>query len=64
MFEELSIKEVENVEGGSVWKYIGAAGQIAFGAYEVYTGFGAADGTKKIYIGATSIAMGIITALS
>ena len=64
MFEELSIKEVENVEGGSVWKYIGAAGQIAFGVYEVYTGFGAADGAKNMYIGGATIAMGIITALS
>lgn len=64
MFEELSIKEIENVEGGSIWKYIGAAGAVAFGVYEVYTGVGAADGMKNIYEGGVIIATGIITLVS
>lgn len=61
---ELSIEELEYIDGGSIWKYIGALGTIGFGAYEVYTGVGAADGAINIYAGTATIVMGVIELFS
>lgn len=63
-FYELSIEELEAIDGGSVWKYICAIGAIGFGIYEVSTGVGAADGAKNIVTGVTAIGGGILQLFS
>lgn len=61
---ELSNDELVEIEGGSIWKYIGAIGAIGFGAFEVYTGVGTADGAKNIATGALTIGVGIYSLIN
>ena len=44
---------------GSFWKYVGAAGSIGFGIYEISTGVGVPDGTRRIFVGGCGIAGGL-----
>lgn len=62
-FCELSNSELEEIEGGSIWKYIGAIGTIGFGAFEIYTGVGSADGAKNIATGVCTLGMGVYSLL-
>jgi hypothetical protein len=63
-FCELTGEQLQDIEGGSIWKYIGAVGAIGFGIYEVSTGVGAPDGAKNIFIGVTTIGGGLFTLFS
>ena len=57
---ELTIEELENINGGSVWKYIGAVGTIGFGLYEISTGIGAVDGWRRVVGGSATVVGGLI----
>lgn len=61
---ELSNDELVEIEGGSIWKYIGAIGAMGFGAFEIYTGVGTADGAKNITKGVLTIGVGIYSLIN
>ncbi len=63
-FIELSNEELLYVDGGSIWKYIGAFGMIGFGAYQVSTGVGVVNGGKNIFSGVCVIGTGIYGLIS
>lgn len=58
-FEGLDSTELHYIDAGSFWKYVGAAGSIGYGIYEISTGVGAPDGARRIFIGACGIAGGL-----
>lgn len=61
----LAIEEqLQDIEGGSIWKYIGALGAIGFGIYEVSTGVGVTHGVKNIFTGVTGIGIGVLNIIS
>lgn len=62
--QDLSYEETLVIDGGSVFKYIGAVGMIAFGVYEVSTGIGAVHGVKNIAGGVLAIGSGLIVFLN
>lgn len=60
----LDNEELLEIDGGSIFKYIGAVGSIGFGVYEVYTGIGAVNGAKHIAGGVFTIGAGIYALIS
>lgn len=62
-FSELKQEELEIIDGGSIFGYIGAVASVAFGLYEISTGIGATDGTKNVIQGTATIIGGLIVFL-
>lgn len=58
-FENINENELIYIDAGSFWKYVGAAGSIGFGIYEISTGVGVPDGTRRIFVGGCGIAGGL-----